>query len=164
MNEIWKDINGYEGLYQVSNLGNVRSIYDNCPNHLCKNRIKIIKQHITNSGYLFVQLHKNKIVKNKAVHRLVAEAFIENNYNLPQVNHKDEDKFNNNAENLEWCTCEYNNSYGTKPKRQSVSIRKYYLTHTSKRLGTKLSEATRKKMREARKRYLANKSKSVINI
>ena len=109
MKGIWKDIEGYEGLYQVSNMGRVRS--------LTRNNI-ILKKTITNRGYERVPLYKNKKSKLFRVHRLVANAFIPNPDNLPQVNHKDENKLNNCVDNLEWCTQEYNQNYGT------ISIRK----------------------------------------
>ena len=112
MEEIWKDIKGYEGKYKVSNLGNVKSLNYN---RTCKERI--LKYGINTDGYLFVGLSKNGIHKNFLIHRLTAQAFIENPDNLPQVNHIDEDKSNNCVENLEWCTAEYNNNYGTHNER-----------------------------------------------
>ena len=99
--EYWKDIKGYEGLYQVSNLGRIRK------------ENKIISPW-TQLGYKIVVLWKNKKCKKFRVHRLVAEAFILNPNNYTQVNHKDEDKSNNSVENLEWCTQKYNNSYGNR--------------------------------------------------
>lgn len=108
--EIWKDIEGYEGLYQVSNLGNVKSLNKR------KGRIlKLTKDHF---GYLRVNLYKDFKYKIHKVHRLVAQAFIENSNNYPIINHKDEDKTNNKVENLEWCDHKYNNNYGTVRKRQ----------------------------------------------
>lgn len=103
MEEIWKDIEGYEGLYQVSNMGRVRSLRKNI----------ILKKSITNRGYERVVLFIGNKPKGFTVHRLVAMAFIPNPDNLPQVNHKDENKTNNCAGNLEWCTQEYNHNYGT---------------------------------------------------
>ena len=103
MEEIWKDIKGFEGLYQVSNMGRVKSVRKNI----------ILKNQIARKGYERVILCINNSPKNYFVHRLVANAFIPNPDNLPQVNHKDENKLNNRVENLEWCTQKYNVNYGT---------------------------------------------------
>ena len=99
--EEWKNIIGYEGLYEVSNIGNVRNVRRNTLLKLSKNQ-----------GYIQVHLYKNGIRTGLKVHRLVAEAFIPNADNLPQVNHKDEDKTNNSVDNLEWCDHKYNVNYG----------------------------------------------------
>ena len=96
--EIWKDIQGYEGIYQVSSYGRVKSFK--------KNKVKILKPQMHYKGYKFVTLHKNGIGEKCKVHRLVAKAFIPNPNNYPVVNHKDENKSNNNVENLEWCSDE----------------------------------------------------------
>ena len=109
---IWKDIPGYEGLYQVSNTGQVRSL-----NYRQTGKTKILKQHTDKNGYKKVGLSKNGKVKTYAVHRLVAKAFISNPNNLPYVNHKDENPSNNAVWNLEWCDCSYNTSYGTSRER-----------------------------------------------
>ena len=114
--EYWKPVVGYEGLYMVSNWGRVKSIKFG--------KERILKPVTNSSGYLLVGLYKNNIEKKYSVHRLVAEAFIPNPYNLPQVNHKDENKQNNVVSNLEWCTHEYNNTYGTRIKRQKEKIKK----------------------------------------
>ena len=115
MEEIFKDIKGYEGLYQISNFGNVKSLNYN---HTCKE--KLLKQMLQNHGYFCVSLFKP--LKRFQIHRLVAEAFIPNPDNLPQVNHKDEDKANNHVGNLEWCTYKYNINYGSRNKRISESL------------------------------------------
>ena len=100
--EEWKNIIGYEGLYEVSNKGNVRNVRRNTLLKLSKN----------NYGYINVYLYKNGIRTGFRVHRLVALTFIPNPDNLPQVNHKDEDKNNNSVDNLEWCDHKYNVNYG----------------------------------------------------
>ena len=121
MEEIWKPVIGYEGLYEVSNLGRVRSIdrlvkYSNGQIHLHKGRM-LSPGLVHKLGYLQVALCNNGKIKHKMVYRLVAEAFLPNPDNLPQVNHKDENPFNNCVENLEWCTIEYNINYGTRTQK-----------------------------------------------
>ena len=103
MEGIWKDIEGCEDLYQVSNMGRVRSLRRNI----------ILKSKIERNSYERVRLSTNNIPKDYSVHRLVANAFIPNPDNLPQVNHKDENKTNNCVANLEWCDGKYNINYGT---------------------------------------------------
>ena len=110
--EEWRDIKGYEGLYQVSNKGRVKSLGNNKTK-----KEKILSLKPSNNGYIRVYLCKNGKQKPFSVHRLVAQAFLLNPNNLPVVNHKDENKLNNNVENLEWCTVAYNNTYGTKIER-----------------------------------------------
>ena len=113
MREIWKDIPDYEGIYQVSNLGNIKSFTKVSNGHILKPCIS--------KGYKYVCLNKNGKHKNYAVHRLVALAFVKNPYGYKVVNHKDENKLNNNADNLEWCTSHYNFNYGTSRLRQGIS-------------------------------------------
>lgn len=96
------------GLYQISNTGKVKGLKRN----------KILKPILQRSGYYYVDLQR----KRRLVHRLVAEAFIDNPDNLPEVNHKDEDKVNNSVENLEWCDSKYNANYGTRNKRRGKPI------------------------------------------
>ena len=117
MIEEWRTIVGYEGQYEVSSYGRVRSLdrYDKM-NRFWKGRI--LNLHTGTGGYLFVGLSSNGNEKNYLVHRLVAQAFIPNPNNLPQVNHKDENKANNAAENLEWCNKTYNENYGSKKERE----------------------------------------------
>lgn len=127
--EIWKDIEGYEGMYQVSNLGRVRSLDRYIPAKCALSKTdddvlffrkgKIIKQFEIGrkTGYFGVGLSKGDKAKMFRVHRLVAMAFIPNPDNLSEVNHIDEDKSNNRADNLEWCTRLYNEHHGTKIER-----------------------------------------------
>lgn len=104
----WKDVEGYEGLYQVSDEGEVKSL-----KYRGSNKEYILSNRKVTKGYMQVILWKNRKSKTFMVHRLVAQAFIPNPNNYPQINHKDEDKTNNKVENLEWCTNEYNHNYGT---------------------------------------------------
>lgn len=109
MQEIWKDIVGYEGLYQISNFGNVKSLNYN---HTHTSKLLVPKRH--HSGYVMVTLCKNNIHKNKFIHILVANAFIENIENKPCVNHIDGDKHNNHVSNLEWVTHKQNTQHAIK--------------------------------------------------
>ena len=121
--EQWKDIKGYEGLYQVSNLGNVKALKKRAGKSI-RNE-KLLKTYIDKYGYVYTILCKNNKTHLATIHRLIAEAFIPNPNNLPQINHKDENKQNNNIDNLEWCTCKYNINYGTRTKRAFEKRRKY---------------------------------------
>ena len=116
--EIWRtaiyDDVVYEGLYQVSNLGNILSL-----NYRNTGRAELMNPWEDKDGYLKIGLRKNKKTDFILVHRLVAQTFLPNPDNLPQVNHKDENKANNRVENLEWCTIEYNHNYGTINQRIS---------------------------------------------
>lgn len=121
MSELWKEVKGFEGYYEVSNLGKVRSVdrivYDTVRkcNRLLKGRVLVERDN--GYGYKSVMFCKEHKLYNKYVHIMVAEAFIDNPLNLPTVNHKDENKSNNKVSNLEWCTQYYNNEYGTRKKR-----------------------------------------------
>ena len=119
MTEIWKDISDYEGVYQISNLGRVKSFHKNSP--------QILKAHISPTGYYKIQLKMNNVCKCVYIHRLVAEAFVPNPNNLPEVNHKNEDKLCNESWNLEWCTHSYNNSYGNKNNKNKKRVAKLNL-------------------------------------
>ena len=101
--EQWRDVPGYEGIYQVSNFGFVKRLPITLHNRFYKEKLLTIC-HNSGTGYDFVCLRKNDRDKNFSVHRLVAEAFIPNPNNLPEVNHIDGNKQNNFVDNLEWCT------------------------------------------------------------
>ena len=118
MFEEWRDIEGYEGLYSISNFGRVKSL-----NYYNTGKEKLLKQGKTgrDKDYYSVALSKNGKLKSYLVHRLVAITFIPNPDNLPQVNHKDEDKSNNCVENLEWCDNNYNSNYGTRNEKVAKS-------------------------------------------
>lgn len=119
--ERWKDINGFEGLYMISDYGNVLSLKNNIIRKTKKN----------NRNYHQICLNKNGEQHYFLVHRLVAEHFIDNPNNYPQVNHKDENKDNNRADNLEWCTNRYNCRYGTRNER--VRNSEGYIKHLNER-------------------------------
>lgn len=111
---MWKDIKNFEGLYQVSDHGDIKSIERTKTNNAGTQRVeeRILKQRRDKDGYLVVCLSKEGKHYGRRVNRLVAEAFIPNPECLPVVNHKDENKQNNEADNLEWCTVRYNTCYG----------------------------------------------------
>ncbi len=127
--EEWKDIKGYEGLYQVSNEGRVKSLDHTivCDNGkgvaTKKQKGKILRSFSRKLTYQTVGLSKGGKEKHYQVHRLVAEAFIDNPDNLPCVNHKDENPSNNVWTNLEWCTHQYNMNYGTCQQRKSEKMK-----------------------------------------
>ena len=115
--EEWKDIKGFEGLYQISNYGRIKSFYG---------KEKILNGGTDRDGYKIIKLVKNKKYYPKKIHRLVAEAFLPNPYNLPEINHKDEIPCNNKVENLEWCTHKYNLNYGNHNKKLSENKKQNY--------------------------------------
>lgn len=123
MEEIWKDVVWYEGLYQVSNLGRVRSLERTIERKKFGSIIvqsSILKQYDNGTGYLRVVLYdQNHKAKKAYVHRIVAMTFVDNPMGYPNINHKDENKHSNIATNLEWCTQKYNINYGTRTKRAS---------------------------------------------
>ena len=148
MEEIWRDIiitknevtYDYSGMYQVSNYGRVRSLDRlDASGHRLKG--KIMKPKQDKKGYLFVTLRKDRKSKNFTIHRLVATMFIPNPNNLPVVNHKNELKSDNVWTNLEWCTQQYNISYGTAKERRGHGISKA-------KTGIPCSEETKKKLSE----------------
>lgn len=140
MEEIWKDIKGYEGLYQISDLGRVKSLERKreCGyGKQCLVKCKVLKFNVGKNGYLYVNLSKNGCEKHYYVHRLVAKHFIPNPNNYNEINHKDENKSNNFVKNLEWCTHKENMNYGslknkiiqTKTKQLGKPINQYDLNN-----------------------------------
>lgn len=115
--EVWKDIEGFEG-YQISNRGRVKSL-----NYSHTKQERVLQQCIDRRGYCRITLYKNGKIYNLKVHRLVAMAFIANPNEKPQVNHIDECKANNHAENLEWCTCKENINHGTRNERARKTLK-----------------------------------------
>lgn len=109
MEEIWKDITGYEGIYQVSNLGRIKRIGNYSNQYTTWKSEKILKPKTHTNGYKTIILSKNNQKETFYIHRLVAKTFIPNPNNLPEINHKDGDKTKNYADNLEWCTRRENN-------------------------------------------------------
>ena len=135
--EIWKDIKGYEGLYQVSNLGRVKSLAKKAGT---SNRSeKIIKKNITRYGYYLNTLSKDGVVSYKSTHRLVAQAFIPNPQNKPTVNHIDGNRINNNVNNLEWCT-----------QRENIIHKFKVLNYKGVMFGKHLSDEHKKKISKSR--------------
>lgn len=137
--EIWRDVPGYQGYYQISSLGRVKSLertitYE--PTDFYPNgRKRVLKEKIltpcrNKKGYVFVQLFKNGHFKSKKVHRLVAESFIPNPNKYPIVNHKDCVRDNNAYTNLEWCDDEYNCNYGNAVEKRISKIRKPVLQYS----------------------------------
>jgi len=129
--EEWRDIAGYEGMYQVSNLGRVRSLdrFVECSNSRRFYKGRILSAEMDDKGYIRVLLSVAGKRRSCMVHRLVATAFLDNSENLPEVNHKDENPANNALDNLEWCTKQYNLEYGTGRTRSiqshKVSVLQY---------------------------------------
>lgn len=122
MEEQWKEIEGFEGYYQISSFGRVKSVeryiqQKDGMKRPYKIPEKILKPKMKYNGYLGVGLAMGGKVQNSLIHRLVAAAFIPNPDGLPEVNHKNEDKKDNRVENLEWCSVSYNNCYGTRLER-----------------------------------------------
>ena len=120
--EIWEDIDGYEGLYQVSNLGRIKSFVKWDVYNKYHYEERILKPFKNNKGYLEVSLVKDKIRSNKFIHRLVANAFIPKKQGKNIVNHKDFNPLNNNVENLEWVTQKENTIYSVENMKHRKSI------------------------------------------
>lgn len=130
--ETYKPIEGYEDLYEVSNLGNVRTLRDSPK----LSRLSVLKpKPLKRGGHLRVQLYKDKKGKDFLIHRLVAQTFIENLNNYPCINHKDSNPQNNNVDNLEWCTYAYNNEYSFQHKEKKNNI---FVTLTNKETGKEI--------------------------
>ena len=166
MIEEWRPVVGYEGLYEVSNTGQIRSFdryvkYSNGRIHLHKG--KVLSPIKDKDGYLQVNLCYNGKIHQIKVHRIVAQAFIPNPNNLPQVNHKDEDKTNNSVDNLEWCTVKYNNNYGSrKDKARDTAIKNGYWTGlrsglSKKEYYQKYYQDNKDKLREYYRQYYQKK-------
>lgn len=137
MREIWKKIRDYDD-YFVSNLGKVKSLKNS--------QEKILKPSLSNSKYLQVVLCKNGKTKNHFIHKLVANEFLENKNNYKEINHIDENKLNNCADNLEWCTRTYNMNYGNIKKRQSeckkIKVAKYTINGELIKIYKSIKEAS----------------------
>lgn len=154
--EEWRDVVGYEGKYQVSSLGRVKSLIDEYGHY----REKIMKQCFNKFGYLRVGIRKDGKQKNCPVHRLVAIAFIPNpnpnNYTC--VNHKDECKTNNCVDNLEWCDHKYNNIYGTRLERIDYKAIAAKIDYKA------ISEKQRNRQDQSKKVYQYTKDYKLVNV
>ena len=146
-----KAVKGYEGCYEVDQFGRVYSVdriisvNDNGRQYEKPLKAKHMKQTMHTKGYKTVSLTKDGKTKGMFVHRIVAEAFIPNPNNLPMVNHKDEDRTNNFVENLEWCTAQYNNTYGNAQKKRVKKLK-----------GVPLSEEHKAKISMSMKRHFCS--------
>ena len=170
--EIWRPIVGYEGLYEVSSYGRVRSLdkYDS-RNRFRKGRILTLYTEI--GGYLRAHLSSNGKAKHHSVHRLVAESFIPNPDNLPEINHRDEDKTNNRVDNLEFCDRKYNINFGSRTDRMRDTkikngtytglSREEYMkkwNQENKEYHKKWNQENKEKIREYRHQYYQKKKKA----
>ena len=165
MIEEWRPIPGYEGLYEVSNLGRVRSVdryVKSKGESYWLRKGKMLSPTKDKNGYLKVNLSCNGKHNIIRVHRLVTEAFLPNPDNLPEVNHKDEDKTNNRVENLEWCDHKYNMNYGTRNIRaKETAIKNGYYTGLSKEeYHKKYYEENKEKIREKQREYMREYNKN----
>ena len=151
MTEIWKDIKGYEGLYQVSNMGRVKSF-----NYKNTGKEGILEGSKNKRGYKVVHLSKNGKTNHYRIHRLVAITFIPNPNNYPEVNHIDEDKNNNRMDNLEWCDGKYNLNYGTRNKRISEHRKGKCSGKEHPRYGKSMNKKNKNKLIESHKVKVIN--------
>lgn len=135
MKEIWKDIPNYERLYQVSNLGRIKSLY--------YSKEKILTPKIDKDGYLLINLYKNHKSRTFKIHRIVAQVFLSNPNNYTEVNHKDENKKNNKVDNLEFCTHIYNQNYGSKNDWCSKKVNQYDLNGNYIKTYSSLNKASK---------------------
>lgn len=145
--EEWRPVKGYEGLYEVSSFGRVRSVDRNVRyvnGNIHHRKGKFLSQYIRPDGYVQIEISKDNNKRQVTAHRLVAEAFIPNPDNLPQVNHRNEDKTANYPDNMEWCNSKYNNNFGTKPQR--ISKKLSGRNHTNVSI-LKMRETKRSKMK-----------------
>ena len=156
--EEWKDIEGFEGAYQISNYGNVKCLERKVPvSHRGYNGFRtqkecIMKPFITKYDYYMINLRKDGTGHNRFIHRLVAQAFIPNFNNLPCVNHKDEDKLNKTVQNLEWCTYAYNDNYGNRNQhisesRKGMKFTQEHIENIRKSKKANITDEFRQKMR-----------------
>lgn len=155
--EEWRPICGYEGLYEVSNLGRVKSLDYN---HTKQE--KILRQVKMKNGYLYVNLYKNTKMKLCRIHKLVANAFLENPNGYTCVNHKDEDKTNNCVDNLEWCNQKYNVNFGTGIKRRVTNTD--YKARTNKIDYKAISEKQKNDPNKSKTVYQYDKQGNLIKI
>lgn len=145
---LWKDVVGFEGLYIVSNFGEIRSVdhYVKCNSGKRLVKGRTLKPCDRGNGYPFVTMGKDGKQYNMSVHRVVAIAFLPNPNNLPEVNHKDTNTFNYSLDNLEWCDRKYNNNYSNRAYKAAVSKRKRILqikNETVIRIWNSISEIER---------------------
>ena len=159
--EIWRDIPEYEGMYQVSNMGRVKSlertiIYKDGSKHLYPERI--LKPQPNSMGHLRVSLYKNRNIVHFFVHRIVALAFIPNPDNLPIINHKNEIKDDNRVENLEWCTHQYNMTYNNIHIKRGEKLKGRKHTKETK---LKISEVHKGKLLTEEHKQKLSKTKSI---
>ena len=156
--EEWRDIKGYEGKYMVSNLGRVKSL-----NYKRTGKEKIMKGVDDGRGYLILSLYREGKGKTCKIHKLVAQAFLENPMGYNEVNHKNEDKADNRVENLEWCSRLYNINYGTRNKRSAEKLKgRKQSEETIKKISEKMTG--RKQSEEHIKKRIEKTSKPIYSI